>query len=164
MFNVDKYNAIQNKIYGYKNQIEILEDKKKKLEGLILKSQDNCNHDLVLSYANDKGIKKSKCLFCDCYIELENNIDIFTEREIDNKNILDVTVLVSEYSQKLTKRNENVLVLKAKEKLNEIINFARNNHRVFDKHLIKNVILNAVVVYDNELKQEKTKKLVKDKK
>lgn len=155
MFNIEKYEDTQNKLNSYEEKIIALEELKRDVEGLIKDTQDNCNHDLILSYDNDGNIKKSQCLFCDSYMELDDNIDIFSEKYIDDKNIIDVTDIVSEFSRRLSRGKNSVLVLKAKEKLAVMINWAKRNNQNLDLDLVKDVLSNTMIAYDEELKKER---------
>lgn len=162
MFNIKKYEYNQNLIKNYKNKIELLEDMKRDVELLIQLNQDSCNHDLILCYENEGNIKKSQCLFCNSYMELDDYVDIFSERYIDENSVIDVSDLVSEYSRRLLRGEHSVLILKAKEKLEEMIVFAKRNNREFKLDLVKNVISNTLIAYDEELRKERRKKLIKE--
>ena len=161
MFNIEKYEDIQNKLKNYEDKINYLEELKKYFIDQVRNTEDNCSHDLILSYDSDGNVKKSQCLFCDSYMELDDNVDIFSEKYIDDKNIIDVIDLVSEYSRRLSIGKNSVLVLKAKEKLIQMINFAKMNNQEFKLDLVKNVLSNTMIAYDEELKKQR-KRLTKN--
>lgn len=158
MFNIETYENTQDKINKYREQIEILESIKEDVKELLLNIQDNCKHDLILIYRTEETkigtTKVGKCLICNREFRLYNNRYLdenYNENQINTNCIIDVSNKVSEYSQSIF---YSVLVSKAKEKINEMINFAKRNNQEFEVELVKNTIINEIISYDQELKKE----------
>lgn len=166
MFDIEKYECIQKILNNYEEKINYLELIKKDLENIKYNIQDECNHDLILCYVkeNDTEVKHAKCLFCDTYLELIDNFEMFSERFISQENIMDVTKKVSKTIQKRNCNNESVLVLKAKEKLNDMINYSKDSNINLNIEFVKNTIINELIKYDEEFKNERRKTLIKDNK
>lgn len=169
MFDMINYLNTQEKLTKYKEYIKILEEFKKDVEELKICTQNKCSHDLIFCYKKMEAkvgiVKVGKCLICDKNFSLYNNnyyLDKgYNEKQINMNCIIDVTDKVSEYSQNIFKSSESVLVLKAKEKIAKMIDFAKKNNRELDLNTVKNVLSNTMIVYDEELKKER-KRLVKE--
>lgn len=151
MFDKIEDRIIFSKKELYKQKKKELEKKKKELENEIIEIESNCPHNLTLAYFESatypSSIKQANCLVCGAYLELENNFELFSEEEINEDNIIDITDKVSLYSQKLYRENTNVLVLKAKEILKNIM-YDSYNRSLSE---IKDLITNELIEYDKEL-------------
>ena len=151
MFDFEKYYEYKRIIDSCDDRIEQLEKLKKDLNSIKESVRDVCDHDLILVYDKEHNIKKANCLLCGDYFELDGNFDLFSEKDIDIDNIIDVTDKVSEFTQRLTKR-ESVLYLLAKARLNK---FKTNKLK---KGLVKKIIEDELINYDKDYQVKRLKK------
>ncbi|MBQ3020686.1 MAG: hypothetical protein IJD92_00500 [Bacilli bacterium] len=147
MFTKYIYNRTNKPVNSLREEIKRLELLKEELENKIIEIQFNCEHNLILSYALDNNciskVKRSRCLLCDKYLELDDDFEMFSEKIIDKDCVLDITDVI--------KDNGKFYIEKAKEKLEEII----EKEESYDLSLIKREIREYLVDLNNE------KKLVK---
>lgn len=159
MFDIKKYENKKNKIKDYNDKLDLLESLYNDVLKMITKEQEECDHELILCYSKDfasnSNAKRAKCLICDCYFELNEKFDLFSESEISSEKIIDVTDILSYELQNTIKCNENITVLKAKEELQELI-----EKKEYNLSYIRNQIFNALIRYDKERKKD-VKKLNK---
>ena len=152
-FDLYKYENNQNKLKKYENKIKLLEELKQDVIKSKEQFQDKCEHDLVLCYDfNLIGGKTAKCLMCD------KNFRLYEEKNIEYKNIIDVTPFIEDELQKTFKYGSNILVIRAKEKIKELILYSKNNELDLSKDDVKSILTDDLIKY---AELEKVKKLIK---
>lgn len=137
MFNKYIYNNTNKPIKNIKREIKKLEFLKNEFEHKVIEMQNKCNHGLILSYDTNYDckdiVKKSNCLVCGSYLELVDNFEIFSEKNVDKKAVIDITDLVEV--------NNEFYVEKAKEKLEEIMKRDKSYTLVEIKSEIKEYLI-----------------------
>ena len=120
----------------------------------INKIESNCLHDLILCYFNETTnptlVKRANCLICGKSFKLKDDFDL----KVNGKLVIDITDKVSLHSQNLFVGIENVLVIKAKEVLKDIM------YDPYYKTLneIKQLIVDELISYDKNLVGNQLKK------
>lgn len=150
MINLKKCDYILKKYKDYDEQILCIKKLYNKNIKRLKNLQEGCLHDLILIYSNIPYNKKSgKCLLCGTTFALDENLmDYYTEIIYDQKYIIDITDEVSKVTQETIKNGENILFLRAKDKLEEIIKL---NLDLTTKE-IKSIIMNDLICYDRKLR------------
>lgn len=129
---IKKYKNTKEQLSSIESRLKILEEIK--LETLKTHTEvlDSCNHDFVLVYSEEPmhirypeqgSIKHAKCLICEKNFRLnEHYIDFETEEYLQSKNIIDATLFLSDYTQRLMRGQDNVAFIEAKQVFDSILN------------------------------------------
>ena len=155
----NKFNKINVTLKRYKEIINHYESLKKDIEENIENVQNVCNHDLILAYGYDLcGNVLSNCLICNKHLCLNDNYELFSEKQIDKNRIIDIKDKLSNITQMYIRYNSKNIVLYAQDELRNILN---NENLNIEE--IKQRIYNKVIEYDNLVNKERIS-LVKKKK
>ena len=148
----------KQKLAHYDARLETLIELQRETEEKRQEVCDNCSHDFVLAYGTDKtGEKIAGCLVCGQYLNINDElIDSFSEVQLDKESVLDVSNETSLFSQRLSKNNKSVLLLKAEEVFNE---YCKINTMCYSREMIlKDIYYKVLELDEYYVNQEKMRK------
>lgn len=155
MFDKNKNLKTIHEVNCNNEAIKELEMIVKKLEEKRMKIQDECNHDLIVCYGiesnGEQNIRRGKCVICGNYFELDGTFDMFTEKDVEEKSIIDMNTIISGLSSTHLKR----LYLKAKDMLQLLL----NSDEELSLEEVKIRIFNYLILYERDLKVKKLAKV-----
>lgn len=151
-----KYRETKQKLEHYDARLETLKELQNETYEKRQEVCDNCSHDFVLVYNSElkvvghseKGVlKQAGCLVCGQYFRLDEiYMDEITDQQINEDAVLDVSNETSLFSQRLSRDNKSVLLLKAEEVFNE---YCKLNAMCFSREQVLKDIQRKVLELDS---------------
>lgn len=160
MFDIKEYAKRRNANLEFENALERLENTKKFLNELKYKYDETCTHDLILHLGKegycttDTGY--AECLCCGKVFRLKE----YCDAEIPNEKIINIVGLVPEDYFYTVNNKGNILVARAKEKLDELA----SNGEEFPADVLEQIIISDLCQYTENKKQEREEFLARSRK